>query len=117
VAVEEDTTVAEEDKVAVEEDTTVAEEGKVVVEEGTAAAEEEGGAADKDQRVAVASNYRYSTYNQLIPNELMLQICLIVSVQNPYFPQKMVHGYVKEPLSKKIFTYTHHSRKIDTLQR
>ena len=60
--VEEDTAVAEEDKVAVEEDTAVAEEDKVVVEEGTAAAEEEGGAADKDQRVAVASNYRYSAY-------------------------------------------------------
>jgi hypothetical protein len=54
--VEEDMAVAEEDKVTVEEDTAVAEEDKVVVEEGTAAAEEEGGAADKDQRVAVASN-------------------------------------------------------------
>jgi len=60
--VEKDTAVAEEDKVAVEGDTTVAEEDQVVVEEGTAAAEEEGGAADKDQRVAVASNYRYSKY-------------------------------------------------------
>jgi hypothetical protein len=46
----------------VEEDMAAAEEDKVVVEEGTAAAEEEGGATDNDQRVAEASNYRYSTY-------------------------------------------------------
>jgi hypothetical protein len=87
--VEEDMAVAEKDKVAVEEDTTLAEEDKVVVEEVMAVAEEdkvvveeEGGTADKDQRVVVASNYRYSTYNQLISNELILQICLIVSLQN-----------------------------------
>ena len=42
----------------VEEDTAVAEEDKVAVEEGTAVAEEEGGAVDKDQSVAVAFNYR-----------------------------------------------------------
>ena len=44
-------------KVAVveEEDTAVAKEDTVVTEEGKAVAEE-------DQRVAVASNYRHSTY-------------------------------------------------------
>jgi hypothetical protein len=56
--VEEDTAVAEGGKVVVEEDTTVAEEDKVAVEEGMAAAEEDEGVADKDQRVAVASNCR-----------------------------------------------------------
>jgi hypothetical protein len=59
---EKDKVVAEEDKVVVEEGTAVTEEDKVVVEEGTAVAEEDEGVADKDQRVAVASNSRYSTY-------------------------------------------------------
>jgi hypothetical protein len=59
--VEEDTAVAE-NKVVVEEGTAVTEEDKVVVEEGTAVTEEDEGVADKDQRVAVASNYRHSTY-------------------------------------------------------
>ena len=73
-------------KVAVvEENTAVAAEDKLAVEEDTTAAEEEGGAADKDQRVAVASNYRYSTYNQLIPNELMLQICLMLIRESDKF--------------------------------
>jgi hypothetical protein len=31
-----------------------------------AVAEEDGGVADKDQRVAVASNHRYSTYITMI---------------------------------------------------
>ena len=59
---EEGTAVAEEDKVVVEEVMAVAEEDKVVTEEGTAVAEEDEGAADKDQRVVVVSNYLYSMY-------------------------------------------------------
>jgi len=43
----------------------------VVVEEVKAVAEEGEGVADKDQRVAVASNYRHSTY---ITN--LSQMCL-----------------------------------------
>jgi hypothetical protein len=51
--------VAEEDKV-------VAEEDKVVAEEDKGVAEEDKGVADEDQRVAVASNYRHSTYITMI---------------------------------------------------
>jgi hypothetical protein len=90
-AVEEGTAVAEKDKVVVEEGTAVAEadkllvgavtavteEDKLVVGAVTAVAEEDEGVADKDQRVAVASNYRNLTYNQLIANEPQLQILTI----------------------------------------
>ncbi len=50
----------------VEEDMAVAEEDKVVAEEDKVVAEEDEGVADEDQRVAVASNYRHSTYITMI---------------------------------------------------
>ena len=44
----------------------------MAVEEDTTVAGEEGGVADKEQRVAVASNYRYSIY---ITNSQMILYC------------------------------------------